>query len=141
VERFHGEEKAEAAEAEFVKVHRARELPTEVPRLTLSIDFFPSVERSQAQYSQEGPEKVVVVAPVTSAERPIAAHIGYALVGAGFCKSGSEARRLVEQGGVRVNGQKVDSGCLLKPDQEYLIQAGKRHFKRVRVEIHWKPQG
>lgn len=44
-------------------------------------------------------------------------------------KSNSEARRLVTQGGVKINQEKISDPKLeLKPGEEYLIQVGKRKF-------------
>lgn len=55
-----------------------------------------------------------------------------AMRSAGLAKTTSEARRLVEQGGVRVNGEKaVDWRMELPLKTEVLIQAGKRFFKKI----------
>jgi tyrosyl-tRNA synthetase len=57
------------------------------------------------------------------------------LVGSGLVASMAEARRLVEQGGVSVDGAKrSDSGFELdlSPDKSILLQVGKRRFIRVR---------
>lgn len=52
------------------------------------------------------------------------------LVKAGLTTSNSEARRMLEQGGVKVNQQKVESAEVsLKPGD--LIQVGKRKFAKV----------
>ncbi|MDP2734920.1 MAG: tyrosine--tRNA ligase [bacterium] len=51
---------------------------------------------------------------------------------AGFAQSTSEARRLVEQGGVRINGEKVSDWKMELPAKtEVLLQVGKRFFKRI----------
>jgi tyrosyl-tRNA synthetase len=48
--------------------------------------------------------------------------------------SNSEARRLVAQGAVQVEGQRVEDPALrLEPGGPYLVRAGKRRFARVRV--------
>jgi tyrosyl-tRNA synthetase len=48
--------------------------------------------------------------------------------------SSSEASRMLEQGGVKVNGKKVsDRGLKLKPGETYVLQVGKRKFARVRL--------
>jgi len=48
--------------------------------------------------------------------------------------SNSEARRLVAQGAVQVDGRRVDDPALrLEPGGPYLVKAGKRRFARVRV--------
>ena len=50
----------------------------------------------------------------------------------GLCSSTSEAVRMIEQGGVRVNGEKVsDKGLKLKAGETYVLQVGKRKFARV----------
>lgn len=48
--------------------------------------------------------------------------------------SNSEANRLLEQGGVRVGGEKVsDRGLKLAAGRSYVLQVGKRKFARVRL--------
>ena len=52
---------------------------------------------------------------------------------AGLCASGAEAQRNVQQGGVKIDGEKIlDKALLLKPGC-YVIQVGKRKFARVRL--------
>jgi tyrosyl-tRNA synthetase len=50
---------------------------------------------------------------------------------AGLVASVSEGNRLVEQGGVKVNNEKVSRECKLHKNQSYLIQAGKRKYLNV----------
>jgi len=48
--------------------------------------------------------------------------------------SNSEARRLVAQGAVQIDGQRVEDATLrLRPGGTYLLKAGKRRFARIRV--------
>lgn len=57
------------------------------------------------------------------------------LVETGLAPSMAEARRLIEQGGVRVDGERVSntgSEIELSGERESLIQVGKRRFLRVR---------
>ena len=57
------------------------------------------------------------------------------LVEAAFTNSTSEGARLIEQGGVKIDGEKVtDKKAGLNAGKEYLIQAGKRHFKKVTIK-------
>ncbi len=100
VARFHGEGAAERAEAEFNKVHRSREMPTEVETATVAA----------------GGNAFGV------------------LVEAGLASSGSEARRLISQGGVRVEEEKIGPEFRFEAGREYLVQVGKRKFKRVKVD-------
>jgi tyrosyl-tRNA synthetase len=54
------------------------------------------------------------------------------LKSSGVCPSTSEAHRMIEQGGVRVNGEKVDDKALkLRAGATYVLQVGKRKFARV----------
>ncbi|MDH3454431.1 MAG: tyrosine--tRNA ligase [Desulfuromonadales bacterium] len=51
---------------------------------------------------------------------------------AGLVASNGEARRLIQQGGVKLNGEKVDNADLeVTPAGELILQAGKRRFARV----------
>jgi tyrosyl-tRNA synthetase len=52
---------------------------------------------------------------------------------AGLVASGSEAQRNVEQGGVRVNGDRVEDKSLQLPAGTYVVQVGKRKFARVNL--------
>jgi tyrosyl-tRNA synthetase len=51
----------------------------------------------------------------------------------GLCASGAEAQRNVQQGGVRIDGSKVEDKALLLKEGSYVIQVGKRKFARVRL--------
>jgi tyrosyl-tRNA synthetase len=99
VARFHDESAAQAAEEEFLRVHRRRELPTEIPDAAL-------------------PEADPVYLPGL-------------LVAALQIASNSEARRLIEGGGVKLDGEPV--GALELPRSELagrVMQVGRRRFVR-----------
>jgi tyrosyl-tRNA synthetase len=103
VERFHGSEAAAAAETHFERVFRRREVPEEVPEVPIQCDS------------------------------PAGLRIGDLLRAAGLAASGAEAKRLVAQGGVSVDGHRVaDVGATVAPG-EHLIQVGKRRFARVGI--------
>ena len=53
------------------------------------------------------------------------------LVQARFAKSRGDARRLIDQGGARVNGEKVEPSTRLADGD--VLQAGKRNFVRIRT--------
>jgi len=49
-----------------------------------------------------------------------------------MCKSSSEARRLIEQGGVSINGKRIDDPEIdLEIKEEKIIKVGKRRFLRI----------
>jgi tyrosyl-tRNA synthetase len=61
-----------------------------------------------------------------------AAPLPWVLRAAGLASSTSEGRRLVEQGGVSLDSERVtDPGILLKSGRTAVIQVGKRRFARV----------
>jgi tyrosyl-tRNA synthetase len=104
VDRFHGAGAGAAAEERFDRVHLRRELPDEIP--TVSVDA-------------DGGE----------------VHLPH-LLSSEFGLSASEARRLIQQGGVRIGGDVVEPGRLDMPAGELagkVVQVGKRRF--VRVEL------
>ena len=49
----------------------------------------------------------------------------------GLVASGSEAQRNVEQGGVRVDGQRIEDKALQLEAGTYVVQVGKRKFARI----------
>lgn len=58
--------------------------------------------------------------------------IAHLLKAAGLVESTSEAFRLIQQGGVRVDGERVeDRGALVTSGEEHVYQVGKRRFARV----------
>jgi len=59
------------------------------------------------------------------------------LVAAGLTKSNGEARRLIEQGGVSIDGDRLSDPAREIPavaGRSHLIKVGKRHFVRVQFE-------
>lgn len=52
---------------------------------------------------------------------------------AGLVSSGAEAQRNVEQGGVRVDGEKIEDKSLQLSVGTYVLQVGKRKFARVTI--------
>ncbi len=61
--------------------------------------------------------------------------IGQILKSSGVCPSTSDALRMIEQGGVRVNGDKVsDKNLRLAAGSTYVLQVGKRKFAKVTLK-------
>jgi tyrosyl-tRNA synthetase len=110
VERFHDAEAAEAAEAQFDRLHVAREAPEEVREVALA-----EIEGLDAK-----PGDGEIHLPL--------------LISSVFEVSTSEARRLLQQGGVKVEGETVAAEPLDVPADRILgkvIQVGKRRFARL----------
>ncbi len=106
VGRLHDAEAAKRAMDAFVARFRHGALPSEIPERTLS-------------------------AAPGEAALPLAS----VLKETGLVKSTSEARRLVRQGAVRVDGERVsDFDIGLPRGGGYLLQVGKRRFVRVTID-------
>jgi len=105
VDRFHGAGEGSAAETAFDKVHVLKATPDEMPDLDLG------------QFLDDGPE----------------VHLPR-LIASAFSISSSEARRLLAQGGVKLDGEPVPEGALDMPASELLgkvLQVGKRRFVQL----------
>ena len=59
--------------------------------------------------------------------------IGALLKQAGLVPSSSEAMRMIEQGGVRIDGEVVSDKALRLSSGQFVVQVGKRKFARVTV--------
>lgn len=63
---------------------------------------------------------------------PASVLVGRVMVAAGLAKSTSEAIRLIDQGGVKIDGERVASSKAEIPSKKpVLLQVGKRFFKRI----------
>ncbi len=103
VELYHGREAAEKAEEEFKAIFRNKELPSDIPGLDIS----PIVKEGKFALL-----KVLTFAKLAS--------------------SNSEARRLIQQGGVKVNGARItDLAAELPAEPGTVIQVGKRRFIKI----------
>jgi tyrosyl-tRNA synthetase len=108
VELYHGEGAGEAAEAEFDRVFRAHEAPSDVPEHVLDLT--------------ECVDGAIRLANV--------------LRQAGLVPSNAEGRRQIAQGGVRVDGTVIDDpDRTVAPSalDGVLVQVGKRRWARIRV--------
>lgn len=84
-------------------------------------DYFHRVHRLR-ELPEELPEIVV----------PTRARVIDYIVRAGFARTNNEARRLVLQGGVRLDGQRVDDPeAVLELREPIVLQVGKRRFARL----------
>jgi len=111
--QYHGDGAATEAEAHFARVHQHRDLPDEIETARLPADCGAIPGRAL---------------PPSGAPWPLAV----VLREAGLVSSTSEARRMIQQGAVEIDRRRVTSlEETLAPGREYLIQVGKRRFKRV----------
>jgi tyrosyl-tRNA synthetase len=110
-----------------VKVAFAREI---VARFHSAQD----AERAQADFEarfREGamPEKIPEITVPAGAK---AMAIAQVLKAAGLTASTSEALRMIDQGGIRIDGEKLsDKALQIPPGKPVVLQVGKRKFARV----------
>ncbi len=59
-----------------------------------------------------------------------AGRLSYLLVAAGLVKGMNEARRLIDQGAVRLDGEKVSGDIMFEP-KDCVLQVGRRQFRKI----------
>lgn len=103
VARFHSMSQARQAAEEFERMFRYKQEPTKIEEINIYL-----------------PEKKIWLPKLLQL--------------AGFTQSSSESKRIIQQGGVKVNRHKVSSlETELSVGNIYLLQVGKRRFKRVHL--------
>jgi len=107
VKIYHGEEAAWAAQREFERVFSQREVPENIPEVVVPRSAF-----------RDGRVWIVRL-----------------LVVAGMAPSNAEARRLVIQGAVELDGERVtDTNAEIEVREGQILRAGKLRFARLRPE-------
>ena len=104
IARFHSVRDADQAEFEFLSRFKFNAIPDDMPECTVNAD----------------------------ADGGIA--LPALLKQAGLAPSTSEAVRNVEQGGVKVDGEKISDRAARFPPATYVVQVGKRKWARVTVQ-------
>lgn len=106
VTTYHGQEAAKAAEEHFKKVFQKHELPDDIPEIILN-----------------------------DPELKNGIWLPRLLVKIKLASSTSEARRLITQGAVKINGKKeTDPGAQVIPASGMIIQVGKRRFAKLKID-------
>ncbi|GGE19752.1 tyrosine--tRNA ligase [Marinithermofilum abyssi] len=103
---YHGDEAAEEAEAHFKRVFQKRALPDEIPEVEIA-----------ASELEEG--RVWVVELLSKLK---------------LVSSKGDARRMIKQGAVRINEEKVtDGNAHITVEDGMVVQVGKRKFAKVKL--------
>ena len=106
VEMWHGADAARAAEAAFERVFVDKDLPEEIPEAAISADDAPG-----------GQMRLIKLLVVT-----------------GLAESNSEARRLISQGGVTVDGTRLhDVDATVPVRSGLVVRVGRRRFARLSI--------
>ena len=104
VKLYHGEEKALEAEQYFKSVFQKKNIPDDIAEMEVSME------------SEEG----LYFIPKLVAQLKLS-------------PSTSEARRLLKQGGIKLNGEKVESDKIALQDGD-ILQVGKRKFAKLIIK-------
>ncbi|MCU9811646.1 MULTISPECIES: tyrosine--tRNA ligase [Paraclostridium] len=102
VELYHGEEKALEAEQYFKSVFQKKNIPDDIAEMEVSIE--------------ESEEGLFFIPKIVT--------------GLKLSPSTSEARRLLKQGGIKLNGEKVENDKIALQTGD-IIQVGKRKFAKI----------
>jgi tyrosyl-tRNA synthetase len=104
VHRYYNKKEADAASAEFDRIFKEHALPDDIPEVHIS--------NSELPYG-----KIWIV---------------HLMVLCGFAATNSEARRLIEQGGVSINNESITDATLnTEIKSGSILKVGKRRFARV----------
>ena len=107
VRMYHGEEAAEAAQNHFITVFQQRALPDEIEEVVLA-----------SEELEDGQIRLVKL-----------------LTALGLQASGSEAKRSIQQGAVRINTNRIDDPlAAVTPVNGDIIQVGKRKFVKLIIQ-------
>ncbi len=107
VGRFYGAGVAQEASEEFMRVFSARQTPTDIQECRIGKDVAP-----------EGTVGLLTL-----------------LTASGLAPSKAEARRLVQQGGVRIQDEKqTDPMAVIPLEDGMLVRVGKRGHARIRID-------
>lgn len=109
---YHGKKKAENAEKEFNKIFRDKGIPSEIPEFSPSPSPSPSPSDEQNQ-----------TIPILDL-----------LIESKLASSKSEARRLVQQGGVKIDDvTQKDFEKVIEVKNGMIVQVGKRRFVKIKI--------
>jgi tyrosyl-tRNA synthetase len=101
---YHSEAAANEAQSEFERVFSQREIPEDMPTCEINDDDL-----------EDGAIRLVKL-----------------LITAGMATSNSEARRLIQQGAVTIDGEKLtDPLAAIQPCDGQVLRAGKLKFARI----------
>jgi tyrosyl-tRNA synthetase len=102
---YHGAEAAQSADDEFERVHKEHQVPEEMPEISVPLDIC----------NVDGQVRVTAL-----------------LVASNLAPSSGEAKRLIQQGGVSIDGVKLtDPAGMLEIHTGQVIKVGKNRFARL----------
>jgi len=140
--RFEGEEIRKAKEVlayEATKIVHGEEEAKKARNASRNIFGRGTSEMPSAQMKGEGGPLLdddaipTAYVPVEKSDQQIPAFKLFHEI-TGLCASGSEARRLIEQGGAYINDKKVEKfDAPIRVEDNMKLRAGKKKFKRIKI--------
>ena len=124
VTQLYDQKAATEAEEQFVKVVQRQEIPDEIREYAVSFNKF------REYLMQIGQAQEATLGFLTSPNIRSGVNINRLLVAIGLAKSHSEAGRLIAQGAVSIDGEKI-SGNIANVKSGSIIKVGKRRFAKV----------
>ena len=103
---YSNEEQAKIAEEHFKTVFQKNLIPEDVEEFVLSSDYL----------TENGEVDLIKI-----------------IAKSGIAKSNSEARRLITQNALKINGEKYNSFIMINPQKSFNIQVGKAKFLKVMI--------
>ena len=104
ISRFHSPADAQRAQEDFIARFQQHAIPEDMPEITLNLNGQPSLL------------------------------IGNLLKESGLTGSTSEALRMIQQGGVKIDGERIEDRHLeIAAGSQHVYQVGKRRFARVKL--------
>lgn len=103
---YHSREAADEAQSEFERVFSRREEPADMPEIAVAVDDLVDGKTQLAKLMSKS----------------------------GMAASNSEARRLIQQGAVSIDGEKItDPAAEIQPKEGSIVRAGKLRFGRIKL--------
>ena len=104
ISQYHSRKQADSAAEEFNRVFKEKKLPDQIPEVNITEEI-----------KKQGQINIIALLRLCS-----------------LTESNSQARRLIQQGGVKIDGQKItDIDKEIKPVTDMVVQAGRRKFAKI----------
>jgi len=129
VKIYHGEKKAEEAQEYFIKTIQKKEIPEKIKEYEVEECSMKTVQ------SKELPKSIPKEMVKFSGDKMESVKLVWILANSGLANSRSEARRLIKQNAIKVDGQVINDINYFMPAKRegVIIQRGKRQFARVKL--------
>ena len=128
--QLHGEKQAQQAEEHFTRVVQKKEVPDEIPEFAIPLNPINPMLNIALELQASYKEMLKNLNPFDFSERGVKLNAANLLVVTNLAKSRSEANRLIEQGAVSIDGEKI-SGNVATVKSGSIIKVGKRRFAKV----------